>query len=271
MEHSESIYKKLTKSKNFFLIAGPCVVENRDITFEIANKVKNICSKLQIPFIFKASFKKANRSSIESFSGIGDKEALSILKDIKKELKILVITDVHSQEDVVLAKDTADLLQIPAFLCRQTELLIAAGKTGLPVNIKKGQFISPEAMTFAAEKVRSTGNQNILFTERGSSFGYQDLIVDFRSIPIMQKTGFPVVLDCTHSLQQPNQKSGVTGGLPDLIETIAKAGVAVGVNGLFIETHPAPLKALSDGANMLHLDLLENLLEKLIKIRQAIS
>ena len=270
MEHSESIYKSLTQNKNFFLIAGPCVVENKEITFEVANKVNNICKKLQIPFIFKASFKKANRSSVNSFSGIGDKEALSILKDVKKELQIPVITDIHSPEDAILAKDYVDMLQIPAFLCRQTDLLVAAGKTGLPVNIKKGQFVSPEAMAFAAEKVKSTGNHNILFTERGTTFGYQDLIVDFRSIPIMQKTGFPVVLDCTHSLQQPNQKNGITGGLPELIETISKAGIAVGVNGLFIETHPDPSKALSDGANMLKLDLLENLLEKLVKIKQAI-
>lgn len=271
MKESDSTYKSLTQSKNFFLIAGPCVIENREITFEVANKVKIICTKLQIPFIFKASFKKANRSSVNSFSGIGDKEALSILKDVKKELQIPVITDVHSPEDAVLAKDYVDMLQIPAFLCRQTDLLLAAGNTGLPVNIKKGQFVSPESMTFAAEKVKSTGNHHILLTERGTTFGYQDLIVDYRSIPIMQKTGFPIVLDCTHSLQQPNQKSGITGGLPELIETISKAGIAVGVNGLFIETHPYPSKALSDGANMLNLDLLENLLEKLIKIKQAIS
>jgi 2-dehydro-3-deoxyphosphooctonate aldolase (KDO 8-P synthase) len=271
MKESDSIYKSLTACKNFFLIAGPCVVENREITFEVANKVKDICKKLEIPFVFKASFKKANRSSLQSFLGIGDTEALNILKEVREILHVPVITDVHSPEDALLAKDYVDMLQIPAFLCRQTELLLAAGKTGLPVNIKKGQFIAPEAMVFATEKVKSTGNNNILLTERGTTFGYQDLIVDFRSIPLMQKTNYPVVLDCTHSLQQPNQKGGVTGGLPELIETIAKAGVAVGVNGLFIETHPNPSKALSDGANMLNLDLLKNLLEKLVKIKQAIS
>lgn len=263
-------YQNIISNKNFFMLAGPCVVENYEITFMVAEKVKAICEKLEIPFIFKASFKKANRSSINSFSGIGDENALNILSDVRKTLNIPVITDVHSLEDILLASKYVDMLQIPAFLCRQTELLIAAGKTGLPVNIKKGQFTSPESMKFAADKVKSTGNSNIFLTERGTTFGYQDLVVDFRSIPIMQQTGYPVVLDCTHSLQQPNQSSGITGGLPDLIETIAKAGIAVGTNGLFIETHPEPSKALSDGANMLNINLLEKLLVQLVKIKKAI-
>ncbi len=266
-----SIYKSITESKNFFLIAGPCVVENREITFNVAEKVKEICLKFEIPFIFKASYKKANRSSIDSFSGIGDIQALEIIQEIKRTLSVPVITDIHSADDALLASKYVDMLQIPAFLCRQTELLIAAGKTGLPINIKKGQFVSPDSMKFAADKVKSTGNQNILLTERGTTFGYSDLVVDYRSIPIMQKIGYPVILDCTHSLQQPNQLNGVTGGLPELIETISKAGVAVGVNGLFIETHPNPSEALSDGANMLKLSLLESLLEKLVRIRKAIN
>ncbi len=264
-------YKEIISDKNFFLIAGPCVVEDKELTFDIAIRIKSLCEKLHIPFIFKASFKKANRSSIHSFSGIGDYEALSILKEVKSSIDVPVITDIHSTEDASLAKDYVDMLQIPAFLCRQTDLLIAAGKTGLPVNIKKGQFISPETMGFVAEKMKATGNEQIFLTERGTTFGYQDLVVDFRGIPIMQKTGYPVVLDCTHSLQQPNQPGGVTGGQPELIGTIAKAGIAAGVNGLFIETHPDPSKALSDGANMLPLHHLGELLEKLVKIKQAIS
>ena len=264
-------YNEIITSKTFFLIAGPCVVEDNEITFETAIRIKAICEKLQIPFIFKASYRKANRSSIHSFSGIGDREALTILKEVRNSLNIPVITDVHSPEDVLMAKEFVDMIQIPAFLCRQTDLLIAAGKSGLPVNIKKGQFLSPEAMGFVAEKVKATGNEKIFLTERGTTFGYQDLVVDFRGIPQMQKTKYPVILDCTHSLQQPNQSAGVTGGQPELIETIAKAGVAVGVNGLFIETHPDPSKALSDGANMLPLYHLNELLEKLVKIKQAIS
>ena len=264
-------YKEIIAGSNFFLIAGPCVVEDKEITFDTAIRIKAICEKLRIPFIFKASFRKANRSSIHSFSGIGDKEALSILMEVRTTLNIPVITDVHSPEDVTMAKDFVDMIQIPAFLCRQTDLLIAAGKSGLPVNIKKGQFLSPEAMGFVAEKVKATGNDKVFLTERGTTFGYQDLVVDFRGIPQMQKTNYPVILDCTHSLQQPNQSGGVTGGQPELIETIAKAGIAVGVNGLFIETHPDPSKALSDGANMLPLHHLSELLEKLVKIKQAIS
>jgi 2-dehydro-3-deoxyphosphooctonate aldolase (KDO 8-P synthase) len=269
--NKENLYSSLTESKNFFLIAGPCVVEDRDITFDTAIRIKSLCEKLNIPLIFKASFKKANRSSIRSFSSIGDLKALSILKEVGSTLNVPIITDIHSPEDAVLASDYADLLQIPAFLCRQTDLLIAAGNTGLIINVKKGQFLSPESMTFVAEKIKQTGNHKIILTERGTTFGYQDLVVDYRSIPIMQKTGYPVVLDCTHSLQQPNQLQGITGGQPALIETIAKAGIAVGVNGLFIETHPEPTKALSDGANMLPLHHLGDLLEKLTRIKKAIS
>ena len=257
-------------SGNFFLIAGPCVVEDEQTPLEIAKRIKSIAEKLQIPYIFKASFKKANRSRIDSFTGIGDEVALKIIKGIGDELNIPVLTDIHTEQDAELAAQYVDALQIPAFLCRQTDLLVAAAKTGKFVNIKKGQFLSPEAMKFAINKVRESGNENIAITERGTTFGYQDLVVDFRGIPVMQKLGVPVILDCTHSLQQPNQLEGVTGGKPELIETIAKAGIAVGVDGLFIETHPDPQNAKSDGANMLHLDLLESLLEKLVRIRKSI-
>lgn len=258
-------------SNNFFLMAGPCVVEEEQLTIDIAEEIKAITDQLQIPFIFKASYRKANRSKLDSFTGIGDQNALEILKRIGKELNIPVVTDIHEPQEAALAAEYVDVLQIPAFLCRQTELLVAAGITGKTINIKKGQFLSPEAMKFAVKKVKSTGNNNILLTERGTTFGYQDLIVDYRSIPIMQSLGAPVVLDCTHSLQQPNQSSGVTGGNPEMISTIAKAGIAVGVDGLFIETHPNPAKALSDGANMLKLDLLEPILAQLIKIKKAIA
>ena len=256
---------------NFFLIAGPCVIEDENITFSTAEHIYKICNKLRIPFIFKASYRKANRTSINSFSGIGDKEGLEILQQISKSLNIPVTTDIHTEQDAEIAAKYVDILQIPAFLCRQTSLLLAAGHTGKFVNIKKGQFLSPESMQFLVEKVLSTNNSNILLTERGTTFGYQDLVVDFRSIPVMKNFNVPVVLDCTHSLQQPNQSSGVTGGQPQMIETIAKAGIAVGVDGLFMEVHPNPAKAKSDGANMLQLDLLENLLIKLIAIRQAIK
>jgi len=261
----------LKKNKGFFLIAGPCVVENEDITFETATKIKKICTELNIDFIFKSSYRKANRSSINSFSGIGDKQALEILSKVKTSLNVPICTDIHLPEEAAFAASVSDILQIPAFLCRQTDLLIAAAKTGKIVNIKKGQFLSPEAMKFAAEKVQNAGNKNILLTERGTNFGYQDLIIDFRSIPIMQKFGYPIVLDVTHSLQQPNQSTGVTGGLPELIEYMAKAGIAVGVDGIFIETHPNPTIAKSDGANMLHLDRLEELLKKLKRIENAIN
>jgi len=260
-----------TNSGNFFLIAGPCVVENKQTPFEIAEKIKSLSEKLEIPYIFKASYKKANRSRLDSFTGIGDEKALKIIRRIGDELNIPVLTDIHTEQEAELAAQYVDVLQIPAFLSRQTDLLVAAAKTGKLVNIKKGQFLSPEAMKFAIDKVRDSGNDNIAITERGSTFGYQDLVVDYRGIPVMQKFGVPVILDCTHSLQQPNQAEGVTGGHPELIETIAKAGIAVGVDGIFIETHPDPKNAKSDGANMLHLEFLEELLNKLIKIRKSIN
>lgn len=253
----------------FFLIAGPCVVESEALCFEVAGQVSQICDRLGIPYIFKASYRKANRSRLDSFTGIGDEQALGILQKVGRHFDLPVTTDIHTDDEAALAAAYVDILQIPAFLCRQTSLLQAAAVTGKVVNIKKGQFVSPEAMQFAVDKVRQSGNQQVMLTERGTTFGYQDLIVDFRGIPVMQSFGVPVVLDCTHSLQQPNQSSGVTGGRPALIETIARAGVAVGVNGLFIETHPKPAEAKSDGANMLPLDRLEGLLERLLRIRQA--
>jgi len=257
------------QSGNFFLIAGPCVIENRELCYEIAEKVIQITDRLKIPYIFKASYKKANRSKLDSFSGIGDKAGLEVLRDIRKELKIPVLTDIHSPEEAYFASQYVDVLQIPAFLCRQTELLVAAAKTGKTVNIKKGQFLAPESMKFALDKVVQSGNSQVMLTDRGTMFGYQDLIVDFRGIPEMRKFGFPVVLDITHSLQQPNQNSGVTGGRPDMIETLARAGVVTGVDGLFLETHPEPMLAMSDGANMLRLDLLEEMLERLVRLRKA--
>lgn len=260
----------LTGQKNFFLIAGPCVVENLEITYETAKTVKSICEKLDIPFVFKSSYRKANRSSISSFTGIGDEAALEILAKIKRELNVPICTDIHAPEEAAFAAQVADIVQIPAFLCRQTDLLVAAAKTGKIVNIKKGQFLSPEAMKFAAQKVVDAGNSNVMLTERGTTFGYTDLVIDFRGIPTMRQLGYPVVLDVTHSLQQPNQTSGVTGGLPQMIEAMAKAGVAVGADGLFMETHPNPAEAKSDGANMLRLDLLEDLLKKLVKLRAAL-
>jgi 2-dehydro-3-deoxyphosphooctonate aldolase (KDO 8-P synthase) len=259
-----------TDSGNFFLIAGPCVVESEENVFQIACTIKEIAEKLKIPFIFKASYRKANRSRLDSFTGIGDEKALGIIKSVKDRLQLPVLTDVHTAEECVLAAKYVDVLQIPAFLCRQTDLLVAAAKTGKVVNIKKGQFLSADAMQFAVNKVKESGNDNVWLTERGTTFGYQDLIVDYRGIPVMKEFA-PTVLDITHSLQQPNQSSGVTGGKPELIETVAKAGIAVGVDGIFIETHPDPANAKSDGANMLRLDLLENLLSKLIKVRQAIN
>jgi 2-dehydro-3-deoxyphosphooctonate aldolase (KDO 8-P synthase) len=258
-------------SGNFFLLAGPCVVEGKEITLKIAETVAGICDRLKIPFVFKASYKKANRSKLNSFTGIGDQEGLDILAFVRDKLKVPVVTDIHTAEEAVLASNYVDVLQIPAFLARQTELLIAAGKTGRVVNIKKGQFMAPGAMRLAAEKVQSTENNNIMLTERGTMFGYQDLIVDYRGIPEMRATGYPVVLDVTHSLQQPNQEAGITGGRPDMIETIARAGIAVGVDGLFLETHPDPANAKSDGANMIHLDLLEKMLRNLLIIRSAVN
>lgn len=271
MENIETIPQiRHAQSGNFFLIAGPCVIEGREICFQIARKIIEITDKLRIPFIFKSSYKKANRSKIDSFSGIGDKAGLELLRDIRKELKIPVLTDIHSAEEAYFASQYVDVLQIPAFLCRQTDLLVAAAKTGKTVNIKKGQFLAPESMKFAVEKVVQSGNKRVMITDRGTMFGYQDLIVDFRGIPEMRKYGFPVILDITHSLQQPNQSTGVAGGRPELIETLARAAVSVGVDGLFLETHPEPMLAKSDGANMLRLDLLENILEKLVRIRKTV-
>lgn len=256
-------------SRNFFLIAGPCAIESEDMAFEIAEKIVKLSDKYQIPYIFKGSFKKANRSRVDSFTGIGDEKALEILKKVGENFNIPTTTDIHENEHAALAAQYVDVLQIPAFLVRQTDLLVAAAKTGKCVTLKKGQFLSPESMKFAVEKVRDSGNEKTAIIERGNSFGYTDLVVDYRGIPTMQNYA-PVILDVTHSLQQPNQNSGVTGGRPELIETVAKAGIAVGADGIFIETHPDPSCAKSDGANMLKLDLLENLLEKLIKIREAI-
>jgi 2-dehydro-3-deoxyphosphooctonate aldolase (KDO 8-P synthase) len=256
--------------KNFFLIAGPCVVESEELIMEVADKVAAICKKLGIPYIFKSSYRKANRTSAASFSGLGDAIALQLLGNLAKKYSLPVVTDIHSPEEAVKAASYADLLQIPAFLCRQTELLVAAAQTGKIVNVKKGQFLSGEAMKFAVEKIYNSGNKKVMLTERGTTFGYQDLVVDYRNIPIMQSHGVPVVMDVTHSLQQPNQASGITGGNPQLIGTIAKAAIAAGADGIFIETHPDPSKALSDGANMLKLGLLESLLEKLVRLRKAV-
>lgn len=258
-------------SGNFFLIAGPCAIEGRDMAFEIAERIKAISDKLQIPFIFKGSYRKANRTKLDSFTGIGDVAALQILKEIGHHFGIPTITDIHESDEAALAAEYVDVLQIPAFLCRQTDLLTAAAKTGKVVNVKKGQFLSGSAMGFAVEKIRSLSDATVFLTDRGNSFGYSDLVVDYRNIPEMQAHGVPVVMDCTHSLQQPNQSSGVTGGKPAMITTIAKAAIAVGADGLFIETHPNPTLAKSDGANMLPLDKLEELMAKLVKIRKAIS
>jgi 2-dehydro-3-deoxyphosphooctonate aldolase (KDO 8-P synthase) len=255
---------------NFFLIAGPCVVESEELIFEVADKVYNICKKLGIPYVFKSSYRKANRTSATSFTGIGDETALALVKKLGEKYSLPTTSDIHAHEEAELASRYIDILQIPAFLCRQTDLLIAAAATGKVVNVKKGQFVSGPSMKFAAEKIRNIGNNKVILTERGNSFGYQDLVVDYRNIPWMQAHNVPVVMDCTHSLQQPNQTSGVTGGNPQMIETIAKAAIATGANGLFIETHPNPAVAKSDGANMLKLDLLEELLVKLVRLKKAL-
>ena len=255
----------------FFVMAGPCVVENEEVMMRVAEKACAVTDTLKIPYIFKASYRKANRSRLDSFSGIGDEKALKLLAKVRSEFGVPTVTDIHNPEEAAMAAKYVDVLQIPAFLCRQTDLLVAAAKTGKVVNIKKGQFLAPEAMAFAAGKVHDAGNPNIMLTDRGTTFGYHDLIVDMRSIPTMQATGYPVVMDITHSLQQPNTTSGVTGGLPAMIETIARAAVAVGTDGLFIETHPDPSVAKSDGANMLPLEQLERLLTRLCRIRATIN
>ena len=255
----------------FFLMAGPCVVENESMLREVAETACRITERLKIPYIFKASYRKANRSRLDSFSGIGDEKALKLLAGIRREFGVPVVTDIHNPEEAAMAAEYVDVLQIPAFLCRQTDPLVAAARTGKVINIKKGQFLAPEAMAFAAGKIVEAGNPNVMLTDRGTTFGYYDLIVDMRAIPTMQRLGYPVVTDITHSLQQPNQSSGVTGGQPEMIETIARASVAAGVDGLFLETHPDPSVAKSDGANMLRLDLLEGLLERLCRIRETIN
>jgi 2-dehydro-3-deoxyphosphooctonate aldolase (KDO 8-P synthase) len=262
---------KYTASGNFLLMAGPCAIEGRDMAFEIAERIQKITDKLEIPWIFKGSYRKANRTRLDSFTGIGDEKALRILQEISQHFGVPTVTDIHTAEEAAIAAQYVDVLQIPAFLCRQTDLLVAAAKTGKTINVKKGQFLSGSAMRFAVDKIRESGNPNIILTDRGNSFGYSDLIVDFRNIPDMQENKVPVIMDVTHSLQQPNQSSGVTGGKPELIGTIARAAIAVGADGLFIETHPRPAEAKSDGANMLHLDRLEELLTLLVKIRRAIQ
>lgn len=261
---------KHTDSSQFFLLAGPCVVESEAVVMEIAERIAEVTDKYNIPYIFKASYRKANRSRLDSFTGIGDEAALELIAKVADRFDLPTVTDIHRDQDAALAAQYVDVLQIPAFLCRQTSLLVAAAETGKAVNVKKGQFLSPESMQFAVEKVKGSGNDEVWLTERGTTFGYQDLVVDFRGVPAMQAHGVPVVVDITHSLQQPNQSSGVTGGRPELIGTIGKAAIAVGADGLFLETHPNPAKALSDGANMLHLDHLEDLLKRLTRIREAV-
>lgn len=264
-------FLKGLRPDRFFLLAGPCVIEDETSPLFIAETLKNICQKLDIPLVFKGSYRKANRSRLDSFTGIGDEKALKVLQRIGKEFGLPVTTDIHAAEEAPMAAEYVDILQIPAFLCRQTDLLVAAAKTGKTVNIKKGQFLSGETMGFAVEKVRQSGNDKVMLTERGSMFGYQDLVVDYRNIAVMQKFEVPVILDVTHSLQQPNQSSGVTGGQPEMIGLIAKAGIAAGADGIFMEVHPEPEKAKSDGANMLRLDLAENLLRQLVRIKEAVT
>ena len=256
---------------NFFLMAGPCVIESEEVIMNTAEKVVRICETLQIPLIFKSSYRKANRSRLDSFSGIGDIQALKILSKVRDTFNVPLVTDIHAADEADMAAEYVDVLQIPAFLCRQTDILVAAAKTGKVVNVKKGQFLSAESMQFAVDKIQQSGNERIMLTDRGTMFGYHDLIVDYRAIPIMQSLKVPVVMDCTHSLQQPNQSSGVTGGNPQMIETIARAAIAVGADGLFIETHPDPAHAKSDGANMLNLAMLAPLMNKLTRLRQVVN
>ncbi len=261
---------KNTDSGNFFLMAGPCAIEGEEMALQIAEHLKKTTDRLKIPFLFKGSYRKANRSRLDSFAGIGDEKALKILRKVKETFDVPVVTDIHAANEADMAAEYVDVIQIPAFLCRQTDLLVAAAQTGKVINIKKGQFLAPESMKFASQKVVDSGNNKIILTDRGTGFGYQDLIVDFRGIPTMQKTGFPVVMDITHSLQQPNQTSGVSGGNPQMIETIARAAIAVGADGLFLETHPNPAQAKSDATNMLHLDLFDGLMEKLVILQEAV-
>ncbi|MBZ0099045.1 MAG: 3-deoxy-8-phosphooctulonate synthase [Taibaiella sp.] len=267
----EQLFGKQYNKDNFFLLAGPCVIEGEDVIMQTAEKVVAICEQHKIPLVFKSSYRKANRTRLDSFTGIGDEAALKILAKVRERFGVPVVTDIHAADEAAMAAEYVDVLQIPAFLCRQTDLLVAAANTGKVVNVKKGQFLSPEAMQFAVTKLQESGNDRVMLTDRGTTFGYHDLIVDYRGIPTMQKMNVPVILDCTHSLQQPNQSSGVTGGNPEMIETIARAGIAVGVDGLFIETHPNPAVAKSDGANMLHLDRLDGLMHKLTKLRAAVN
>ena len=263
--------RELTATDKFFLLAGPCVIEGEEMAMRIAERIVAMTADRGIPYVFKGSYRKANRSRVDSFTGIGDENALRVLRRVRETFNIPVVTDIHSAEEAEMAAEYVDILQIPAFLCRQTDLLVAAAKTGRIVNIKKGQFLSPMAMKFAAEKVVSEGGEGrVMLTERGTTFGYQDLVVDFRSIPQMRSFGYPVVMDITHSLQQPNQSAGVTGGMPEMIETMAKAAIAVGADGLFIETHENPAEAKSDGANMLRLDLLGGLLDRLLRLSEAV-
>ncbi|MCW3112219.1 MAG: 3-deoxy-8-phosphooctulonate synthase [Segetibacter sp.] len=272
MEFLKQLFQKQSYDpQNFFLIAGPCVVESEELVMEVAHDVYNICKKLGIPYIFKASYRKANRTSGTSFTGIGDEAAMQLVKKVGEQFGLPTTSDIHAHEEAAQAAKYIDILQIPAFLCRQTDLLVAAAETGKIVNVKKGQFVSGDAMKFAVDKIRKAGNDKVILTERGTTFGYQDLIVDYRNIPIMAGHNVPVVMDCTHSLQQPNQTTGVTGGNPQLIGTIAKAAIATGAHGLFIETHPNPSCAKSDGANMLQLNKLEELLVQLVKIRKAVA
>jgi len=271
MQFMHDLFKNQSYDKNnFFLIAGPCVVEGEELVMEVADKVSSICKRLGIPYVFKASYRKANRTSGNSFTGIGDEPAMELIKKVGETYKVPTTSDIHAHDEAAPAAKFVDILQIPAFLCRQTDLLVAAAETGKVVNVKKGQFVSGEAMKFAVDKIRNAGNNKVMLAERGTTFGYQDLIVDYRNIPIMKGHGVPVVMDVTHSLQQPNQTTGVTGGNPQLISTIAKAAIATGADGLFIETHPNPAVAKSDGANMLRLDLLEKLLEDLVRLRKAV-